>query len=349
MRSEVDRTTSVVHVVDRLTGGVPVAVCDYIRNSPHGIRHTILSPWVNGRPSAVWDDVEAQHVDLGSSRLRQPFRTRAALQAADGDVVHAHSSFPGAFVRVMRPTGTPVVYSPHCFKFDDPGVSRVVRTVVRGAERLLAHRTDVFAVLSGHEADLARGLGGRARVARVPNTPSVAPRHPVFRPAGTARRIGMVGRLAGQKDPGMMIDLARELRSWSTPVEAVWIGGGDESWATRLQAAGVRVTGWLAKDDVTRELDALSLYVHTASYEGFPLSVLDAAARGIPVLGRRIPSLDEVGLSTFDSARDGAVAVRRLLDDPAALAETRSRGDRMLSQMNETTQTAALDEVWRRV
>lgn len=346
MSSGVDHTTSVVHVVDRLTGGVPVAVCDYIRHTPQEIRHTIVSPWVDGHPSEIWSGVEADHVDLGVSRLRQPFRTREVLRAVDADVIHAHSSFPGAFVRLVRPRGTPVIYSPHCFKFDDPGVSKPLRLTIRGVERFLARRTDVFAVLSGHEADLARGLGAEARVARVPNTASVSPRHSEPRPNGAARRIGMVGRLAGQKDPGMMIELATELRADPEPVETVWIGGGDASWTARLEAAGVRVTGWLTKDDVVRELDALSLYVHTASYEGFPLSVLDAAARGIPVLGRRIPSLTEVGLATFDSAREGAAAVRRILDDPDALAETRSRGDRMLSQMNETTQMAALEAIW---
>jgi len=347
--SEVDHSTSVVHVVDRLTGGVPVAVCDYIRNSPRGIRHTILSPWVEGRPSPIWDDVDAAHLDLGASRLRQPMRTRAALRGSDADVIHAHSSFPGAFVRLVRPSGIPVVYSPHCFKFDDPSVSRALRTAVRGAERLLARRTDVFAVLSGHEADLARQLGAGARVARVPNTASVPPRAPRAHAQDAPRRIGMVGRLAGQKDPAMMIALARELAAGPAPVEAVWIGGGDDAWTQRLQEAGVRVTGWLRKDEVTRELDALSLYVHTASYEGFPLSVLDAAARGIPVLGRRIPSLDEVGLLTFDSASDGAASVRRLLDDPAALRDAQERGERMLAQMNPTTQADALDAVWRGV
>lgn len=338
--------TTVAHVVDRLTGGVPVAVCDYIRNSPGGVRHVIVSPWVEGRPSVIWDGVAADHLDLGSSRLRQPLRTRRLLREAAPDVVHAHSSFPGAFVRAVRSRGSRVVYSPHCFKFDDPSASRLLRTVVRGAERVLARRTDVFAVLSEHEGDLARDLGAGARIARVPNAASVPVRR-VDLASGARRRIGMVGRLAGQKDPGMMIDLVRQLGAGPKGIEAVWIGGGDDAWTERLTEAGVRVTGWLSKDEVTKELDALSLYVHTASYEGFPLSVLDAAARGIPVLGRSIPSLREAGLATFDDAVSGAAAIGRAVGDRDELALLRARGDQMLERMNASTQRAALAGVWR--
>lgn len=339
------RPTAVMHVVDRLTGGVPVAVCDYIRNTPSGVAHTILSPWVDGAPSPIWNGVVAEHVDLGASRPRQPLRTRRAIRDAAPDVVHAHSSFPGAFVRAVRPRGPRVVYSPHCFKFDDPGAGRPLRTAISVAERLLARRTDVFAVLSAHEGRLASGLGANARVTRVPNAPSV-PRRETSATGVRPHRIGMVGRLAGQKDPGMMIALARELASAPAPVEVVWIGGGDETWERRLTDAGVRVTGWLSKEQVTGELDALSLYVHTASYEGFPLSVLDAAARGVPVVARRIPSLDEAGLETFDDAHSGAALIRRALEEPAFAADLAARGESMLTRMNSDTQRAALDRVW---
>lgn len=340
-------STVVAHVVDRLSGGVPVAVCDYIRNTPPGVDHVIVSPWADGAPSPIWDGVDATHVDLGASRPRQLLGIRRALRDAAADVVHAHSSFPGVFARFARPRGVRVVYSPHCFKFDDPGASRALRVVTRAAERLLARRTDVFAVLSGHEARLTVDLGSSARVARVPNASSLPLREARVLPPGEPRRIGMVGRIAAQKDPGMMIALMRELASSPSPVEAVWIGGGDEEWQHRLTEAGVRVTGWLPKERVVEELDALSLYVHTASYEGFPLSVLDAAARGIPVVARRIPSLDEVGLATFDDARSGAEAIRRAFDERGHAEALTARGERMLAQMNPGTQRDALDDVWR--
>lgn len=346
MNEEQVATVVVMHVVDRLTGGVPVAVRDYIRNSPAGITHVILSPWNGGERDAVWEGVSASHVDLGASRIWQPLRTHRILRRVAPDVVHAHSSFPGVFVRLARTRSVRVVYSPHCFKFDDPTASSTLRRLVRAAERLLARRTDVFAVLSAHEARLAESLGAEARVARVPNTPSV-PRRRAAAEGVNRRRIGMVGRLAPQKDPAMLIDLVRELSSAATSCEAVWIGGGDDDWTRRLREAGVRVTGWLPAESVTAELDELSVYVHTASYEGFPLSVLDAAARGVPVVARRIPALDEVGLTTFEDAQTGAALIRRVLNDPDFSMQVTQRDEGMLARMNAETQLAALEKIWR--
>ncbi len=157
----------------------------------------------------------------------------------------------------------------------------------------------------------------------------------------------MVGRLAGQKDPGMMLALVRELSPGAQPIDAVWIGGGDDEWTRRLTQAGIRVTGWLSKDEVTRELDELSVYVHTSAYEGFPLSVLDAAARAVPVVARSIPALDEAGLPTFDGARAGADLIRQILDDRSSAADAAERAAAMLSRMNASTQREALETVWR--
>jgi hypothetical protein len=78
--------------------------------------------------------------------MQQIGRIRQTIAAVKPAVIHAHSSFPGALTRIATNGEIPVVYSPHCFKFDDPSVARPLRSVFRSIERVLSRRTHTFAV-----------------------------------------------------------------------------------------------------------------------------------------------------------------------------------------------------------
>jgi glycosyltransferase involved in cell wall biosynthesis len=157
----------------------------------------------------------------------------------------------------------------------------------------------------------------------------------------------MIGRLSAQKDPEFMALLVAQLRETYATLDSVWIGDGEPRLRDRLTQSGIKVTGWLPQDDVVHELDKLKLYVHTAAYEGFPLSVLDVAARRVPIIARRIPALEEAGLRTFDTIAEGVALAKRALADESFRTELQRAGDAMLSRMNTTTQRAALERAWR--
>lgn len=335
----------VLHVVDRLSGGVPVAVRDYIRNTPPEFSHAVLSPFEAGLPSRVWNELEVIHRDLTGARLHQIGRIRITVDELEPSVVHAHSSFPGALSRVSRIGAVPLVYSPHCFKFDDPSTKPLVRAGIKWAEKALAHRSTHFAVLSAHEANLARSVAHSALTTWIPNVPSVSVREPISDQA-PPRRIGMLGRVAPQKDPHFMAALTREISRSFSDIESVWIGDGPLPLRSELENAGVAITGWVDSSGVADELDRLGLYVHTASYEGFPLSVLDAAARQIPIISRRIPALEEVGVRTFDTPSEGAALAIKSFEDPAFRQELLEIGQTMLTRMSPDRQQESLRRVW---
>ena len=335
----------VLHVVDRLSGGVPVAVRDYIRNTPPEFSHAVLSPFQAGVPSQAWSGLDVIHRDLTTARLHQVRRIRVTVDELAPSVVHAHSSFPGALSRISRIGAIQLVYSPHCFKFDDPATMPLVRAGIKWAEKALAHRSTHFAVLSAHEAKLARSVARSASTTWIPNVPSVDVRAP-FSDQAPPRRIGMLGRVAPQKDPHFMAALTREIGRTVSDIESVWIGDGALPLRTELEDAGVVITGWVDSSGVVDELDRLGLYVHTASYEGFPLSVLDAAARRIPIISRRIPALEEVGIRTFDTPSEGAALAIRSFEDPAFRQELLEIGQTMLTRMSPDRQRESLRRVW---
>ena len=334
----------IVHVVDRTSGGVPLAVRDYVSHTPE-VLHVILAPYANGRPDGIWDGVRADHRDLGGGLIERVRSVRAAVRALRPHAIHAHSSFAGVYARVATSsTREHIVYSPHCFKFDDPAAHTMLRVATRLAERSLARRTSTFAVLSKHEERLARSLHGRAETVIVPNTPTVATRERSDSRSGGSFVVGMVGRLSPQKDPELFRAIRRSADA--DDMAWIWIGGGDGQYQSRLESDAITVTGWLESDRLTEALDSLDLYVHSAAYEGFPLSVLDAAARRVPIIARRIPALEETPLALFDGADEAASLIARAQADDAFRNDLIDRGDALLSVMDAEHQRGRLYAAW---
>ena len=300
----------VLHVVDRITGGVPLAVINYISNGPAEYEHSILSPFANHQPSAVWEGLDATHHDLGDGlfhRIRQVRRVAATMSA---DVIHAHSSFAGAYTRLaLSRNRVAIIYTPHCFSFMRQDISAGTRMAFRWLEGLLGWNTTILAACSPGERMIADSMPSlRGRAAMVPNV-SILDKDSGL--ADTAlpsiRRVGMTGRVCAQKDPNYFLRVVERLQGVA-PVKGVWIGDGDPSLMAALSSAGVAVTGWLTGEELASELRSLDLYVHSAAWEGFPLSVLDAAATATPMLVRPIEAFGDL-----DSALDSEAGLDALL------------------------------------
>jgi len=241
----------------------------------------------------LWEGEETPDASLFNTIRELPggflARVGAVASAVDElnpDVIHAHSSWAGVYTRVRRLPGR-VIYQPHCYKFEDPVSARPLRLAYRLVEQALARRADVIVALSPHEESAARGLHSMSEVRVLPNVPSI----PLATDASIDKiddRVIMVGRISPQKDPAFFLDVARQVRLARPSVKFVWIGDGDPALRRKLTAMDVDVTGWLSARELTVELTRPGVYFHSAAYEGFPLSVLDAAASGRPIVARAI-------------------------------------------------------------
>ncbi|MDI9915073.1 glycosyltransferase [Rhodococcus sp. IEGM 1379] len=129
----------------------------------------------------------------------------------------------------------------------------------------------------------------------------------------TTREVVMVGRISAQKDPGFYASAARAARS---NVRWTWVGDGDAVMRSDLEQAGVTVTGWLPNAQVRQHLARADLYLHSARWEGAPVTLLEAAAVGTPVLARGIAELEGLGFPLIEDCPDAAAcAVDRFFAD----------------------------------
>ncbi|MCY1531499.1 sugar transferase, PEP-CTERM/EpsH1 system associated [compost metagenome] len=51
-----------------------------------------------------------------------------------------------------------------------------------------------------------------------------------------------------------------------------------------MEQAGVKVVGWVPKNDVWEHLNNARLYLSTARWEGMPVSLIEASFAGLPVI-----------------------------------------------------------------
>lgn len=312
--------TRILHVTECFAGGVKRAIEARVGATEEFEHHLLYSGDEDVSSLTPWATVRT----MPRNPLSAIAAVRAAVKRIRPDVVHAHSSWAGLYARLLK-LPAPVVYEPHCFKFDDPSSPTVARWAFHSAERLLAPRTAAFATLSTYEGRLTQSVAPGARSVRLENTPSI---ESVDAPAFASRArdsVVMVGRLAKQKDPEFFLRTVREVRRLDSRLHAVWVGDGEPQYRRMLEDEGIEVTGWLSGDEV-RERLVDSVYVHTAAYEGLPLSILDAAAADAPITARGILSLTDLPIH-LESTPETLAESACLLSLPGERQDAALRGN----------------------
>lgn len=288
----------VLHVVESFGGGVASALEQYRSATPE-TEHHLLRTVRDG-------SYEGDETKLGFSSIAELPRfpltaisaIRQAVKRVQPDVIHAHSSFAGAFVRVgMRArVETPIVYTPHGFSFERTDISPLRRQIFRVTEGALARNTTVFAACSQREEYLCRELAEKSSVVYVPNVASVPDTMPPVDGKTGTFTVVAVARVSTHKGPDFFAAVAREVGLRSKEIRFKWIGGGDEAATQRLRDAGVEVTGWHTREEAMGKLAAADVLLHTAAWDGFPMVLLEANQLGVPSLVRTI--------APFESAPD---------------------------------------------
>lgn len=119
------------------------------------------------------------------------------------------------------------------------------------------------------------------------------------------------------KAPDIVIMALRHLKDANVNVKMAWLGGGKylEEMRSLAQRLGVEdmidFKGSVSRDIVESFLDKADLFIHVSRTEGLPRAVIEAMAKGLPVIGTRVGGIPE--LLTENSLIDP--------DDAISLAE----------------------------
>lgn len=272
-------------------------------------------PFSAGRPH----ESPEGHVDLGRPRGRWRYevwhRFRRPRLRLDVDVVHATSL-------AVPPSGpAPLVVTIHDLAFlesPDFHTRRGNRFHRRGLE--LARR-DASAVVvpSRFVATELEAAGFEpSRVVVAPHGVDVPADPPAETAAARLDRLGVappyllhVGAAEPRKGTDSLLEALPAVRSAHSEVQLVLASPG--GWGRFAPAEGARALGGVAETDLDALYRSAEALVYPSRHEGFGMPVLEAMARGCPVVTSNRSSLPEV-------AGDAALLVDP--DDVAALRDT---------------------------
>lgn len=181
----------------------------------------------------------------------------------------------------------------------------------------------VVAVSRDIENHLAtRGGIPRERVGQVYN--GIDTDRMAFAPAEnrTGFTIGSAGRLVKVKDFLFMVDIAREVCARGKDVTFLLAGDGPEQGEIerRVKAYGLedrfKLLGHV--HDIGGFFSSLDVYLNTSKHEGIPMTILEAMARGIPVVAPDVGGMGEVidgpAQGSLVPGRDAGAFARALLE-----------------------------------
>lgn len=280
-----------------------VVTCDYGQPSPttvHGVR--VRKTYAL---DAGWPVLRFFHPRLS--------RTLAALLAADADVyyVRGASLEAGVAFEAAQLRGRAFVFgaahdgdaSTRLPLLRNPRDRAWYRRALRGAQAVVAQtgaQRDAFRREFGIEATIVRNL------VEVPDQPTdVASRGDVV----------WLATYKSSKRPDWFVDLARALPDRRfvmcgiVPIPPETTEAWDRAQAAARELPNLDVRGYLDQERVGELYRAAALFVHTSPAEGFPNTVLEAWAHGVPT----ISCVDPDGIV----AREG---LGEVVGDPVALA-----------------------------
>ncbi len=294
--------------------------------------------------------------ELGAARTR-PWDWRAlravrtAIDAAQPDIVHAHSSNAGLLARVAcRLGGHVCVYTAHGWPFQ-AGAAMSQRLLSFLGEAVAGRLGSGVICLTQVEAQRARRahVVRRGRLWVIANGLTDVEPELVRRHTEGSVGIVMVARFAPPKGQRELIDVM------ATMVDLDWhltfIGDGPQFDDVRRYGASLlsgRVSFLGHRDDVAAQLAANDVAVLWSRYEGMPISLLESMRAGLCCVASDLPGVrtlfgsDAVGVMANDG-RQLEVALRALITDAAqrahlgALARRRFESHFSARAMEEAT------------
>ncbi len=336
----------VVQIIARMNvGGPAVIVADLMRSLDKGvIEQTLITGYCDSNEAdyleTVATDIKAtriaglgRSVSLGAD-VRAFFALVGMLRELRPDIVHTHTAKAGVLGRLASMLAGRKVKRVHTFHghlLHGYFSGWKVRLVI-AIEKFLAKRTDVLIAVGNKVKDdlLAVGIG-KANQYKVfypglkePDTFAKAKLRASFGMEDGISYIAFVGRLTQIKRPDRLLDVAGEIKSRGLKAKIIVAGEG-ELFASSKELAmkenlPIEFLGW--RKDISELFAASDIAILTSDNEGIPLTLIQAAQAGLPIVATEVGSISDIvihegnGYLTDTSPAALADALEKLIIDP---------------------------------
>lgn len=265
------------------------------------------------------------------------FEIRRELIKAKPDIVHLHSSKAGMIGRLAaKSLSIPAIFTAHGWAFTE-GVSENRRLLYRNIERYMARFSDKIIAVSDYDRELALsfGVGDEKIIKTIHNgMPELVPRKLGYTQNRPVRLV-MVARFDAPKNQKALLEAVESIMNLDWVLE--FIGDGPQLSSAKDMAENLSFNGKVvfsgACDDVADRLATSDIFVLISSWEGLPLTILEAMRSGLPVVASKVGGVPEAvvdGETGFlierDDKRSLIQALTRLIRCPSLRLEMGEKG-----------------------
>lgn len=343
----------VLHITEAFGGGIVSSLYSFAINSSSFEHHLLICERAD-QPlskdlSAAFSSITIMSRNVA---LAIPAIKRAVAKLSP-DYVHLHSSYAGVYGRLSGLDPSTTIYSPHGFAFERRSSPKLLRYLYYFIEKILSRRSMIFAGVSIDEVKYAASINPHVRAIFLPNTTDISPSLVTAHADSCLSNIDIVcaGRLCPQKDPDFLVrTLANVPQTLRDRFSVTWIGSGDDNMRRRLLESGVNVTGWVTHEEAARKLANCDLYFHVAAWEGFPMTVIEAAALGRPIVLRRIRAFSGFDLpegAFVDTPEDAADILSAWVTSAEQRKATNTLSRKVAQITSVERQRSALADLYR--
>ena len=344
------RPIKVMQVIARMNvGGPAILVADLLRNfDSQKIDLILVTGYCDNNESDYLDEVATDLMAIrlpGLGRSISPLKDLNAfflllreIRKFKPDVIHTHTAKAGVLGRVAGLVAAPRAKRVHTFHghllhgYFGSGKTQIVIFV----EKLLALSTArLVAIGNSVKRDLLEvGVGSEPKYEVIFPGLQLLQIHPKMK---ARQLLGLepykkyfvfVGRLTQIKRPDRLLDIARFLKV-NYPDTHILIAGAGELLATikgKSDSEGLPMTflGW--RNDIDLILSAADIAILCSDNEGIPLTLIQAAQAGLPIISTDVGSVSDIvshrvnGLLT-ETTSDGLISAAKSLLDSASMRE----------------------------
>ena len=336
----------VMQIIARMNvGGPAVIVAELMRGLDKSHFEQILVTGYCDENEADYLDTVAKDIKatrtagLGRSvslvaDLKAFFGLVSLIRKFKPDVIHTHTAKAGVLGRLaslLAGRGAVRVHTFHGHLLHGYFSSSLTKLVIL-IEKFFAARTSVLIAIGSKVKDdlLAVGIG-RSDKYRVffpglpaPKTGSKVEAQSALGISSEVLYCTFVGRLTQIKRPDRLLDVAAECKRRGIELRFLVAGEGElfESSKQRAMKEQLNMTflGW--RSDIDQIFAASDIAILTSDNEGIPLTLIQAAQAGLPIVATNVGSISDIvinestGYLTETNAAEMADAIEKLVRDP---------------------------------
>jgi glycosyltransferase involved in cell wall biosynthesis len=336
----------VMQIIARMNvGGPAVIVAELMRGLDKSAFEQILVTGYCDENEADYLDTVAKDIKatriagLGRSvsliaDLKAFFGLVSLIRKYKPDVIHTHTAKAGVLGRLaslLAGRGAVRVHTFHGHLLHGYFSGAVTKLVIL-IEKFFAARTSVLIAIGSKVRDdlVAAGIG-RADKYRIffPGlpTPKAIAKSAAQSALGISSEVlycTFVGRLTQIKRPDRLLDVAAECKRRGIDLRFLVAGEGElfESSKQRAMKDQLNMTffGW--RSDIDQIFAASDIAILTSDNEGIPLTLIQAAQAGLPIVATNVGSISDIvinestGYLTATAAAEMADAIEKLVRDP---------------------------------